>query len=457
MGHHPGRHDRLRHPNAPTTIPPTAALPPTAAPTATAVPTPTWVSQDELHRITVKLGTCVGHDSTSVWWLRNSLKNKRMTPQEAWKIAGNACQPTPDPPPRTRTHAQNPGPTAEPRAGAARPRQQPETPAPAARPEPGRAQDTAETGWTPEVREQLTALRHHHPELAGRVETMPFLETRDLRDALAIRSLAYTSYYDPQAAAQQLQNPEIRDGIQDRHTTMVALLHAAFLFHPGLTEQILDPDTLRTRTETATLPRSGKTRITQAWLGPEPEPEPGITRDAAHALAGMEEFLDAPLPVRHVIILLGAQTPGNSGGVNTQTSITLPARYQNDRERLRHELAHYFWNDNQPWIDEGMAELFSQMAGHDFTQAPVPLASPACRSSIGELEQGGSPQCAYAVGERFFSQLRENTGHLPFREGARKLQRESRRTGRPLALDDVREIFETINPSALRTALDQWE
>ena len=217
-------------------------------------------------------------------------------------------------------------------------------------------------------------LRYHNPELASRVEKMPFLETRDLRDALAIRSLAYTSSHDPEAAAQQLAHHELRDGIKDQHTTMVALLHADFMFRQGLADKILDASTLRTATEKVILPLGGETRITVARL--ESEPNAGILQTAEEILAGMEQYLDAPLKVRHVIIMLGAPTPGNSGGANTQTSITLPARFQGDRERLLHELAHYFWNYNQPWIDEGMAELFSQMADREFTEEPVPLASP---------------------------------------------------------------------------------
>ena len=297
-------------------------------------------------------------------------------------------------------------------------------------------------------------LRYHNPELASRVEKMPFLETRDLRDAMAIRSLAYTSSYDPEAALQQLAHQELRDGIKDQHTTMVALLHADFMFHQGLADKILDASTLRTATEKIILPLGGETRITVARL--ESEPNAGILQTAEEILTGMEQYLDAPLKVRHVIIMLGAPTPGNSGGANTQTSITLPTRFQGDRRRLLHELAHYFWNYNQPWIDEGMAELFSQMADREFTEEPVPLASPACRSSIKDLEQGRSQRCVYAVGERFFSQLRENMGHQPFQQGVRKLQKEAWKTGRHLDLDDVQDAFQSINPDAFQDALDKW-
>ena len=307
---------------------------------------------------------------------------------------------------------------------------------------------------TPEAREQLSILHYHNPELASQVEYMPFLKTRDLRDALAIRSLAYTSFYDPEAAMKQLEHPELKEGIKDQHTTMVALLHADFLFHQGLADKILDANILRTATKKTVLPLGGETWITVARL--ESKPDIGIIQTAEQALAGMEQYLEAPLRVRHVIIMLGAPTPGNSGGVNTQTSITLPPRFQGDRRRLLHELAHYFWNDNQPWINEGMAELLSQMADREFAEGPVPLASPACRSSIRNLEQGGSQQCVYAVGERFFNQLRDNMGHQPFQEGVRALHRVARKPGRHLDLDDVREAFQPINPESFQDVMDEW-
>ncbi len=117
-----------------------------------------------------------------------------------------------------------------------------------------------------------------------------------------------------------------------------------------------------------------------------------------------------------------------------------------------HELAHYFWNDNQQWINEGMAELLSHLAMREFPEGPVPLASPACRGSIAALERGGSQRCAYAVGERFFSQLREEIGDRPFRKGMRKLMQ----YGWSLDLDDVRGAFGPIDPGALRKALDDW-
>ena len=433
---------------------PPAARAPTPVAVHTPAPTPTWISQDELHRITTESERCTGPSIANR--LQNGLRTRRITPQQAREITIIACQPTPTlphylhtpPPAPTRTPTRVPDPT-EPMP----PKRNPtaEAPKPTVTVEKTNRKGKPRT---PEVRRQLSILRYHNPELASRVEKMPFLETRDLRDALDIRSLAYTSSLDPEAAVQQLEHQELRNGIKDQHTTMVALLHADFMFHQGLADKILDASTLRTATEKTILPLGGETRITVARLESEPNAE--ILQAAEEILTKMEKYLDAPLKVRHVIIMLGAPTPGNSGGANTQTSITLPARFQRDRERLLHELAHYFWNDNQPWIDEGMAELLSQMADRDFTEEPVPLASPACRSSITDLEQGRSQQCVYAVGERFFSKLRENMGHKPFQQGVRKLQKEAWKTGRPLDLDDVQDAFQPINPDAFQDALDNW-
>ena len=92
------------------------APPAASAPTPVAVqppaPTPTWISQDELHRITTESERCAGPSIANR--LQNGLRTRRITPQQAREITVIACQPTPTLPyylhtPRQHPHGHQPG------------------------------------------------------------------------------------------------------------------------------------------------------------------------------------------------------------------------------------------------------------------------------------------------------------------------------------------------------------
>ena len=108
-----------------------------------------------------------------------------------------------------------------------------------------------------------------------------------------------------------------------------------------------------------------------------------------HSVRNIEEFMAAPFPNGYVGLLFGNAVSGDSAGTYFGTHMAILARYDIDDDSyyadyaghiIAHEVAHYYWNDNDDWVDEGASDFvasISENAAHRPAsrayQLPLPL------------------------------------------------------------------------------------
>ena len=279
-----------------------------------------------------------------------------------------------------------------------------------------------------ETARRLDALRRYNPELALRVTAMPFLKTHQPTDSGAVSALASISWQDPAAANLVADHPSLKEGITDDLTVAVALTHGEFTFGSDPTG-VLGDNAPPFHSHTATLPLAGDILITIAATdGPERAAE--TAKHVAQDLAWLEEYLDQPLRTANVLIHYGSNLPPAAKGANVQSSIMHLAHQQNQANYhwLQHELTHYWFNSNQTWLDEGMAQVMTSLLNSSGKPASLPATSPSCPESTRISDLGpelpknqAASRCIYAVGERFFKTLYQEIGYEAFKKGARSL------------------------------------
>ena len=330
---------------------------------------------------------------------------------------------------------------------------------------------------------------------------MPFLETLEPADALAVNSLSRLSYCDdtqsyfslecsdngsgyPRVSKkfrQAMSHPTISDGISDEETTIVATLFSARRYNPDIFDPLLDPDTVTLEERTIDLPHTGETRLTIVRI------RPGVERTMdllEHAVQMVEGFMATPLPVRHVIFLPENTVAG--GASNAWTNMTGKHAWFDTDERpdvdplhvFAHETAHWYWSHtwNRHWVAEGLATFFQSLArrqanvGPDEPVVPIwPPHLPPCpiHSNIAELEKldrdkGVISYCSDSFGERLFQDLWRTLGDSVFRQGLANLYLTGR-SGAPVAgcesakagMCQVKAAFKAAAPSEAAATVDQ--
>ena len=313
-----------------------------------------------------------------------------------------------------------------------------------------------------ETKEMLVLLNTHNPALAHRVMEMPFMETHEPGDTGAIAALAYISMTDPGKANAIADHPSLTGGITDDQTHAVALTYGESIYGAN-TMRTLEPNQVQTWTKTAALPLSGQASVTIAAAANASQE--GLADRIAQTLTWLEEYLDVPAPTANVLVHYGASLPAGARGGNLQVSISHTAGQTSPSEFhwTRHELVHHWFNRNETWLDEGIAQvLTSLMENPERRDAPSPR-SPECWTSeliqdtIGETGANQlASQCVYSLGERFMLTLLEGTGPEDFRKGIANLaQTAQSRAWPPLGLKDVQKAFGD-HQDAVQTAVEAW-
>ena len=170
------------------------------------------------------------------------------------------------------------------------------------------------------------------------------------------------------------------------------------------------------------------------------------------------------LPADHVILVLNDKAViATYGGTHYGFAIGYLPKYEQMRDTpegrefqqgLAHEVAHYYWRENESWINEGLANTIEYMYGEDNGLSPGELKIRRGDCEAHDLEMLsewdapiGNPEeyaCNYYLGERLFLELREGLGEAEFSEKLRDLYhlsltaREARQTA---GIATVRQVF----------------
>ena len=294
------------------------------------------------------------------------------------------------------------------------------------------------SGSARELDAVLTALESislEDPAFVRQIVAMPFLDTLDSPDLAAMESLAYLAYSDFAAFRRVMTLPDIRDGIDDEEAKIVALLGDVNSVNPSLVDVLLDSSQISVEERTIELPLSD--RLALAVI----RTSPGAARSMdllEHSVRTAELFMAEPFPRRYVALLFENSVTGSFAGFNVGTHIAILPEHDFDSGSyeaesasriIAHEVAHYYWNHGENWLDEGAAEFMAAIAEEARIGLPSESDNYPCSPiiTLNELEKRDYAQdtagyvCNYAQGERLFLDLYRSIGDDAFRQGFRRL------------------------------------
>ena len=269
---------------------------------------------------------------------------------------------------------------------------------------------------------------------------MPFLETVESPDALAVWDLSRIVGRNSNDFLDVMASPKVSDGITDQEAKVVAVLSGAHRFKPESLPVLLDgldgTNGVYLEERTIELAHSGEVLLVVLRL----RDQITLSMDyLEHGVRNVEEFMGESLPTNYVALYFDDATVPFGGGHNAGTHIvTRPEHDDLDYPRrdvtpghIAHEVGHYYWkgNSNRGWISEGAADLVSFISEKVRIQRPLEPDRGPCPyfKNISQLEQAdpalGSPEnsCNYSLGQRLFLDLYHTLGDADFRQGFRNL------------------------------------
>lgn len=320
----------------------------------------------------------------------------------------------------------------------------------------------AVTGIEVSAVEDLALIAQTDADGTLRIAAMPFLESLDAPDVAALRSLQQLAFLNPTVFRQVLAHPTLRNGITDEWAQIVATFNGVGRTNPALIDTLLDPGRVTVESRAIDLPLSGTVILAIIRTGP------GAARSMdllETAVRNSEEFMEAPLPVNYVALLYELAVAGSSAGTNFGVSIAIRPKFDVDDGSheadstghiITHEVAHYYWNNNVDWIDEGAAELMASVSELARVGRPLDAANYPCGyvpnlaalEFLGAAHESDAFVCNYSLGERIFLDLYRSLGDAAFRQGFRNLYRGS------MVEDDTDDLPGTlVGVDELRSAL----
>ena len=294
------------------------------------------------------------------------------------------------------------------------------------------------TGLEVRVAEQISYLSNSDAEQALRVIGMQFLELVDPSDLSAASALASLAAFRPEAFETVMSHPTVKDGITDELVPLVATLNGVARTNPQLIDVVLEPGNVSLERRTVTLPLSGEVELSIVRTGP------GSARSMdllEHSVREVEALMNMPLPTGYVGMLFERAVWRDFAGANFGTHVAVLPEYdvndgsskaQSAARVIAHEVAHYYWNGNSTWVDEGAAEIVASVIENARKGQPIEVTNPPCayaRTILGLEGLGASSEdgadsaygCNYALGERLFVDLFRSLGEEAFRQGLRDL------------------------------------
>ncbi len=220
------------------------------------------------------------------------------------------------------------------------------------------------------------------------------------------------------------------------------------------------------------------------WSGPvrltinRPEGKAGSAHSMdllEHAVVTIEQFMGEPLPTQAGEIRLDfVEELGYAADIAGQykgTHIEVLHKYEANTSRrgeealatiIAHEVAHYYWNNEKDWLDEGAAEFLADYSESRRTGQPIKAQRhPLCRlSSLRHLEQMKARPgdrfftCNYSLGEGLFLDLyREMDENEFFRPAFRRLYASSQ--NKQGGIYQIRQAFYP-ETDWVQEIIDQW-
>ena len=309
----------------------------------------------------------------------------------------------------------------------------------------------------------LAYLDYWSEEAAVAVVDMPFLSSIERDDVLALRSLHRLASSRDDRLEAVLTHPNVRDGITDDETTLVAATGA--IRGASEVQRILEPGTARTEVVFEKTRHTPNLKISIIRTGTQPRQ--ATIDDIRDSVEFVEGVMNRPLPISHIIVVVDdyAVTEGYAGTNYGFAFSVLSDDEQHEspydtfsfRSLIVHETAHFFWRGHASWIDEGVANTFEYLHGVDAGVSPGLRESPrrgSCEAHdlemLTEWETTPGQQaryaCSYFLGQSLFQELLEELGRRGFSQRLQELYRLSLDTkddldGETPGIAEVRQAF----------------
>ena len=269
--------------------------------------------------------------------------------------------------------------------------------------------------------------------MALRILDMPFLNNVTALDYLAVNALNTLLFSGDEGALEQvLSHRELRDGITDEWTSLVAVTNSA-RENPSLRNALLDPQPPPVQKRVIRLPLAGDVTLHAI------EPEDGSASQAQmnileHAVRTHEGFMGQPFPHRDVVLFISDDSLQGYFGDGLIESGS------RSRAATITELAASTWGFTpiwlvrpSAWIGAGARHFLTQISERERIDRALPEARDSCEgaNSITELFELGleNSPCKFDLGEGMFLDLYRNLGEADFRKGFSNLHWVGREPG----------------------------
>ena len=284
--------------------------------------------------------------------------------------------------------------------------------------------------------EELVALYIRSRDTALAVSLMPFMETVEFADIMAVRSLWWLHEIGgSRLLGVVMGHPALAFGIDDEEAKIVATLHSVVEFGTDEVWRLFAPGIVSVEERRIELPLTGAVDLAVIRT------QRGAARSMdllEHSVRQAEEVMQLPLPTRYVAVLFSDAFPCCAPAINWGTHIISLIRWDVDEDDdaaeysamlMAHEVAHYYWRDNAFWVNEGTANLMAIRSEQARTGRPMDPMAALCPDAryllrLDEMTSTGEEfdfECHYSLSERLFLDLHRNMDEDVFFTGFRRL------------------------------------
>ena len=232
----------------------------------------------------------------------------------------------------------------------------------------------------------------------ARLLAMPFMDSIDGTDALAVRSLRSLEYDDEETFLKVMAHPKIVDGITDEEAKMITLLGGTYSYRPESGDVLLRGTGVYWEERTVELPISGDVSLAVVRIRDQSTASMDFLE---HSVRTIEEFMGVSLPTTYIALLYDDAVFPGSGGTNFGTHMAMQLLYDVENGvwwdytpyAIACGVAQYYWSgDNKAWVAAGAAEILSSVSEFARDETPIGPTNNPCASdkTIGELEAMGS-------------------------------------------------------------------
>ena len=305
----------------------------------------------------------------------------------------------------------------------------------------------------------LGALDFDATDVVFQLLSMPFLLSPDTTDVLAIRGMEKLAYEGRLASL--TDHAIFQDGVTDEETTLIAAVGT--LRDADEIRGVLNPE--GAAIETVSLGTELTPHLRISIVRTDSQSRPGTIEATRDLIQFVENTIGLPLPVDHVIIMLSENAVTDKyAGTNYGFAFSYLPKYEvtqsgtwewrQSRLGFVHETAHYFWNDSESWIDEGLTNLFEYRFGLQMglSHGQLQTKRENCEAHDLEMLSEWDPdssewdryQCAYYLGQLFFQDLFASMDAEAFTASIQeyyRLSQEAQEADRTSGIAEVRKAF----------------